>query len=142
MAKNTELNFLLFGFMINFVWKMIQMPLFKYPKEASLIESSVACIQASARDAMMLVIAFWILAALLKSREWIFHLDFYRIVLFLVPGIVFTVLFEALATGPLHRWEYGDLMPTLPVLGAGLAPIAQWLIIPPFVLWVVRRRIS
>ena len=89
----------------------------------------------------MLVVAFWIVAGLLNSREWIFHLSIFRIVLFLVPGLVFTILAEQLATGLLDRWEYGDLMPTLPFLGTGAAPIIQWLIIPPFVLWVVKKQL-
>ena len=30
-------------------------------------------------------------------------------------------------------------MPRLPILGTGLMPMIQWLVIPPLVLWFVRR---
>ena len=32
-------------------------------------------------------------------------------------------IFEALATGVLNKWEYANIMPTLPVLGTGLTAI-------------------
>jgi hypothetical protein len=32
-------------------------------------------------------------------------------------------------------------MPRLPLLGTGLAPLLQWLLIPPLVAWLVRRQI-
>ncbi len=64
------------------------------------------------------------------------------IAMFLVIGVVMTIVFEALATGPLQRWEYNELMPTLPILGTGVAPLLQWLLIPPLVLWIVRRQIQ
>ena len=142
ITRNIELNIFLFGFMLNFIWEMLQMPLFSFYQEASVIGINIACLQASVGDAIMLVIAYWLLAALLKSREWIFHLNSKRMAMFLVPGIVFTILAEALAIGPLHRWEYAEIMPTLPYLGTGLVPIAQWLILPPLVLWIVKRRLS
>jgi hypothetical protein len=30
-------------------------------------------------------------------------------------------------------------MPTLPLLRTGLAPIAQWLIVPPLAFWLMQR---
>ncbi|KAF0190904.1 MAG: hypothetical protein FD165_2275 [Gammaproteobacteria bacterium] len=142
MTRSIEFHFFLFGLVCNFVWEMLQMPLFAFPADRSLAEINLTCLQASAGDAMMLVVMFWIAAAMVKSRAWIFHLNRYRITLFLAPGIVMTVVFEALATGSLNRWLYGKAMPTLPVLGTGIVPIAQWLVIPLLVLWLVRKRLA
>lgn len=142
VLENKEFHFLLLGFATNLIWEIVQMPLFNSYPEATFLGVNIACIQASAGDAVMLVVAFWIVAGLLNSREWIFHLSIFRIVLFLVPGLVFTILAEQLATGSLNRWEYGDLMPTLPFLGTGAAPVVQWLIIPPLVLWVVKKQLG
>ena len=60
------------------------------------------------------------------------------VVTFLSIGLVITVIFEILATGPLNRWEYGELMPTI---GVGVAPVAQWVILPVLQLWFVKRQI-
>ena len=61
------------------------------------------------------------------------------VVSFLAIGLVITIVFELLATGPLNRWEYVELMPT--VLGVGAAPVAQWVILPLLQLWFVKRLI-
>jgi uncharacterized protein YacL len=142
ITNNIEFNFLLFGFMVNFVWEMQQMPFFIFSEQLSLAEINFACLQASIGDAFMLVIMFWILSVLLKSRLWIFHLTSYRTGLFLLIGIVITIVLEYLATGPLERWIYSDLMPTLPILGTGILPLLQWLTIPLFILWLVRRQLK
>ncbi|WP_162899861.1 hypothetical protein [Halomonas sp. JS92-SW72] len=39
------------------------------------------------------------------------------------------------------RWQYGELMPTLPLLGTGLAPLLQWLLLPPLIVWLARRQL-
>lgn len=55
--------------------------------------------------------------------------------------MLITVVFEELATGPLNLWEYTDAMPVLPMLGTGLAPVAQWIILPLLQFWFVRRQL-
>jgi hypothetical protein len=137
-----EINLLLFAFVINFVWEMLQMPLFSYPPDASLAQINLACLQASAGDAVMIVISFWIVAALKKDRGWILRPSLKSLALFLLPGIIMTIVFEALATGPLHRWAYADAMPTLPGLGTGMAPLAQWLILPPIIVFAVKGQVG
>jgi hypothetical protein len=61
---------------------------------------------------------------------------------FIGVGLVTTITFETLATGALERWAYSDAMPRLPVVGTGLLPVIQWLVIPPLVVWFVRRQIG
>ncbi len=63
------------------------------------------------------------------------------VVAFLAIGLVITIVFEILATGPLNRWEYGELMPSIPVIGVGASPVAQWVILPLLQLWFVKRQI-
>lgn len=136
-----EINLFFFAFLINFVWEMLQMPLFSYPSNVSLMQINLACLQASTGDAAMIVVAFWFVAILQNGRSWIFHPTARSLALFLLPGILMTVVFEAMATGLLHRWTYAQAMPILPGLGTGLAPLAQWLILPPVVVFVVRRQL-
>jgi len=52
------------------------------------------------------------------------------VVAFLAIGLAITIVFELLATVPLNRGEYGELMPTVPVIGVGVFPVAQWVILP------------
>ncbi len=63
------------------------------------------------------------------------------VVSFLAIGLVITIAFELLATGPLNQWEYGELMLMVPVIGVGAAPVAQWVNLPLLQLWLVKRQI-
>lgn len=67
--------------------------------------------------------------------------DLHSILVFITVGIVITIVLEWHATVLQQRWAYGELMPTLPILGTGLAPLLQWLILPPLILWFARRKV-
>lgn len=136
--KWVQIKLFFFGFVINFVWEMLQMPLFSYPADTSMTQINLACIQASAGDAAMIIIAFWVVVFLQKDREWYFHPSVRSLALFLLPGVIMTIVFEAMAMGPLDRWAYNNAMPTLPGLGTGLAPLAQWLLLPSLIIFIVR----
>ena len=64
---------------------------------------------------------------------------------FVAVGLAITLVVEWLATRVLHRWAYAGAMPVvpvLPVLGVGVSPLLQWLVLPPLVLWFVRRQLT
>ena len=56
-------------------------------------------------------------------------------------GLAATILFEILATQVWHRWHYSSLMPTIPMLEVGLIPLLMWGVLPPLILWFVRRQL-
>ncbi|MBW3661220.1 MAG: hypothetical protein KY397_06260, partial [Gemmatimonadetes bacterium] len=60
-------------------------------------------------------------------------------VLFLVAT---TVLLEWLSVDVWRRWDYARSMPTLPLTGTGLAPLLQWLLLPPLAIWLARRHLG
>lgn len=45
-------------------------------------------------------------------------------------------------TRVLNLWQYTEAIPTLPLLGTGLSPLLQWSLLPPLVLWLVRRQLT
>ncbi|MDX2213705.1 MAG: hypothetical protein SFY66_10510, partial [Oculatellaceae cyanobacterium bins.114] len=86
--------------------------------------------------------AFWVVAALSKSRRWVHRPSRKQISIFTLVGVVITVIFEALATEMLGLWAYAESMPTIPLLGTGLVPLAMWLLVPPLTIWFVKRQLS
>jgi hypothetical protein len=62
--------------------------------------------------------------------------------MFVLMGLALTIVLERLATGPLERWAYSDLMPIVPALGVGLAPLVQWIVLPLALVWLVRRQLA
>jgi hypothetical protein len=101
-----------------------------------------ACTQATIGDSGIALVAFWVTAMLARKRDWILQPRKPDIAIFITAGIVATIVLEDLATGVLARWVYDNTMPRLPVLGIGLLPLMQWLVVPPLVLWFTRRQIG
>jgi len=86
--------------------------------------------------------AFWVTAIAARSRNWILLPRRQDLAIFLGIGLIATALFESVATGPAGRWSYTIAMPRLPIIGTGLLPLLQWLVIPLLVLWFARRQIN
>ncbi|MGB3755651.1 MAG: hypothetical protein WBA07_04665 [Rivularia sp. (in: cyanobacteria)] len=93
-------------------------------------------------DVLIALTGFWTVAFFSKSRCWFRQPKWWQLSIFILVSLVITIIFEKLATGVLNRWEYADIMPTLPVLGTGLTPIIQWIIIPLIIIWFVKRQVS
>jgi hypothetical protein len=64
------------------------------------------------------------------SREWP-ERSFVRVATAaIVFGVGYTAFSEWLNVEVRRSWAYSDLMPVLPVLGTGLSPLAQWIVVP------------
>lgn len=136
-----ELHIAIFAFLLHYIWELMQMPLFAGFGEIYYYEVILHCTQATAGDVIISLAAFWSACLVARSRFWFLHGNRRAFWVFLGVGMLITVVFEALATGPLARWEYGEAMPVVPLLGAGLAPVAQWIVLPLLQLWFVRRQV-
>jgi len=111
------------------------MPLFSGFSGAEYYDVILHCTKATIGDVVIALAAFLVASAVVRSRHWL--LDDNRIAMgvFFATGIVITIVFELLATGPLDRWEYAGTMPVVPFTGVGASPVAQWLLIPALVVW-------
>ncbi len=113
---------------VNFVWEMAQMPLYKdMPFEE--FSSWVFCFRASLGDGIIVLVIWLIGYAIFHKPRWFRTPKPARILVLLLSGaaIAITVEIHAIATG---RWDYSALMPLLPIVGIGLSPFIQLLILP------------
>ena len=136
-----ELHISIFAFLLNFIWELLQMPLFAGFSEFQYHRLILHCTKATFGDVVISLAAFAGAGLITRSRMWIISMNKSGVVAFLAIGLVITIVFEILATGPLDRWEYGELMPMIPVIGVGASPIGQWVILPLLQLWFVKRQI-
>lgn len=140
--NSPEWNVAIFSFLLSFVWEVQQMPFYQVSSEVSCFDRTRNCTLATVGDVGISLTSFWVVAALAKSRQWVRRPSRGQIIIFMLIGVVITVVFEALATGPLDRWAYAEIMPTIPFLGTGLVPLAMWLLMPPLTVWFVQRQLS
>src|SRR5512138_787383 len=122
-----EFNIAFFSFLLHFVWEMWQAPFFADMPSNTHWSEVLVCSRATLGDAAMAIVAFWGAAALRRSRSWFMAPGGWELLIYLGVGLILTVVFEWLATGPLERWQYAPAMPRLPILGTGLLPALQWI---------------
>ena len=131
----------IFAFLLNFVWEMWQIPFYEHmPAEPHLL-AVWQCTRATFGDVVIMLVAFCAVAATARSRRWVLQPRWYQVTGFVMTGVLITLGMEEISLW-LDRWAYADVMPTLPVLGTGLLPLTQWLVLPPLVVWFVRRQLT
>lgn len=118
------------SFLIHFLWEMLQVPFYQNMAESSHAQVIWTCTQATFGDANIALIAYLVAALTVRSLAWLYPVSCKALLVYLLVGLLITVFFEYLATEVLDRWTYSAQMPTLPLIGTGLLPILQWLIVP------------
>jgi hypothetical protein len=136
-----EVFVVVFSLLLNLAWEMWQVPFYEGMAEARHWDGIRICTQATLGDAVISLAAFAAVAWWAGSRNWLIAPRKRELALYLAVGLAVTVVLEALATGPLDRWSYGDDMPRLPWLGTGVLPILQWLLLPLPILWLARNQV-
>tara|TARA_R110002110_G_C13450949_1_gene717067 strand:+ start:894 stop:1403 length:510 start_codon:yes stop_codon:yes gene_type:complete len=128
-----------FGFLAHFVWEMLQVPWFIGMADAPHGSVVGLCLRATGGDVLILLASFWLSSIACGNRRWLLEGVRKPAVILVVTALVVTIVLEWLATGPMERWVYADSMPIIPLLGVGLAPVLQWLLLPPLIMWLARR---
>lgn len=137
-----ELNVVVFAFLLNFVWEFWQIPFYQDLSTASHWQATQVCSLAAVGDAAIMLLSFWVVSAVARRRSWVLGPSAMQVVIFTMTGTVVTVIVEWVATEQLRMWAYAEQIPTLPLLGTGLLPLLQWLILSPLVLWFVQRQLA
>ncbi len=139
-----EFNVALFAFLLNLPWELWQAPLFERMAAAPHWEAVKICSRAAAGDAVIAWVAYWAVALVVRHRAWVVAPTASRVLGFTACGLAITVAIERLALGGhwMQGWSYSPLMPVVPGLGVGLSPVVQWLVLPPLLIWLVRRQLT
>ncbi|MBD3646620.1 MAG: hypothetical protein HUJ31_04000 [Pseudomonadales bacterium] len=126
------------AFFLHFVWEMWQIPLYVGMVEASHGDAVWLCTKATIGDVFMASLAYGAGALVARRFDWLMAPPAVAGIVYLASGLMMTVVLEYLATEVNGRWAYVDAMPRLPVLGTGIAPVLQWVILPMMTLYVSR----
>jgi hypothetical protein len=124
------------GFVLNLVWEAGQTPLYD-DADRGLAYLAWTRLHCTAGDVLILLAAFWVTSLVCRSRKWFERSGWFAPGLFIVLGLAYTVWSEWANTSLRAAWQYRPQMPTL--FGIGLAPLLQWLAIPPILVLLLRR---
>ncbi|MEX2222877.1 MAG: hypothetical protein WEG40_13880 [Candidatus Rokuibacteriota bacterium] len=137
-----ETNIAIFAFLLNLTWELAQVPLFAGMPTAEHWRAILVCGRATLGDVVIALVAFWAVAASARARSWVLRPTAAQLTGFVTVGVLITVVIEWLATQVLGRWMYAETMPVIPLLRVGLSPLLQWIVLPPIVIWFVRRQLT
>ena len=125
------------------LWETLQIPLYTIFWNATPAEIAFALFHCTFGD--VLIAGFALALAIVLTRRTLWQLDAGRArqvaLLTLLLGVAYTIFSEWLNTTLRANWAYTATMPVLPILGTGVAPLLQWIVVPLFALWVTRRTI-
>lgn len=119
----------------NLAWEVAQLPLYTIWYEGSTSEILFAAFHCTGGD--LLIASMAVLAALLLAgdRRWP-NARFRSVaVIAILGGLAYTLFSEWLNTEIRGSWAYAELMPQLPLIGTGVSPFAQWLVVPLAAFW-------
>ncbi len=130
------------GFLINFSWEMIQSPLYEDVVRKPYAEILTSRVHCTLGDVAILLGAYWIVAVATGNRLWLLHGRVRDVATFTALGLGYTVVSEWVNVDLRSAWGYAAAMPRVPWIGTGLAPVLQWIVLPPLVAGVSRRLVG
>ncbi len=136
-------RYLMFVTLGNLFWETAQLPLYTIWLEGTTRQLAIAVLHCTAGD--VLIATASIVAGLLVAGDgWPDRLDAYRRVALaaIAIGVTYTVFSEWLNIVVRRSWAYSELMPVIPLVGAGLSPALQWIVVPLAGFWFARRGVG
>lgn len=126
----------------NLAWEFAQLPLYTIWHEGSAGEILFAVMHCTGGD--ILIASMVLLGALIVAGNARWPDARFRPVaaIAIVSGLAYTVFSEWLNTELRGSWAYTALMPQLPLIGSGVSPLAQWIVVPLAAFWWARRPVA
>ena len=117
--------------LVNFPWEVAQMPL--YVEAVDWFEFALHCIIPSFGDGLIVLMIFCVGWMTRGRSDWADLPGWATYAVMLVTGFSIAVVVEWMGFYGLNRWSYTASMPLLPILGIGVVPVLQMLILPPII---------
>lgn len=123
------------------LWEIAQLPLYTIWRTGSTQDIIVAVLHCTAGDVVIASTALLLGLIIVGTNDWPKQRYLPVRVLVVLLGLIYTIYSERVnvANGV---WAYSELMPVFPWLNLGLTPILQWILIPLFCFWKLKRPTS
>lgn len=130
------LSVIRWGFPLNGAWEFAHSPLYAdWDRDWTyLLWTRLHC---AVGDVLILLGAFWLTSLVFRTRRWV-GVTRSASWMFVLLGLGYTAWSEWYNTSIRASWGYAETMPV--ILGVGLAPLLQWVLVPPLTLWLSNRR--
>ena len=136
MALRRYLMFLVAG---NLLWETLHLPLYMIWRDGTVAELAFAVVHCTGGDFLIGLTSLALALLLIGEGDWPQRSYWSVAALTIAFGVSYTIFSEWLNVEVRENWVYSELMPTIPAVGTGLSPVAQWVAIPLIAFWWSRR---
>jgi hypothetical protein len=124
------------AFVLNLTWEIAQARLYTIWTEANLLTVAWSLFHCTVGDVLISLAMFALAGIVLWRADWPASRPWTGGAVFVVGALAFTAWSEWYNVYRAGSWSYTTSMPT--ILGIGLSPLLQWLILPPVVVFAYR----
>jgi hypothetical protein len=122
---------------LNLAWEVAQVQAYAFPRQGILADL-LGCLVPSLGDGLMTLAIYWSGWLVFRRPTWIARPGVAGVALAALVGLLLAVGVEWNALYLTGAWAYAPAMPLVPVLGVGLLPVLQMLVLPPVTFLAVR----
>lgn len=127
-----------FAFVLNLVWEVAQLPLYSIFSTGTPKEIAFALAHCTAGDVLIAVSSFVLGLVATRRSDWPMSRPLLGGTVATLFGLAYTAVSEWQNVYQAGNWSYAPAMPLL--FSIGLAPLLQWIVIPPLSIGCLRRR--
>jgi hypothetical protein len=125
---------------LRLAWEVLQLPLYTLWRSGPTGKQAFGVLHCTVGDGMIAGITLLAALAVAGRAGWPFSRSRAVWLVSVLLGVGYTVCSEWLNVYIRGCWGYSALMPTLPVVGTGLSPLLQWIVVPTMAQWLAVRR--
>lgn len=121
---------------LHLAWEIAQLPFYTLWREGSPMFIAWAVAHCTVGDGLIALGTYLVAARSARSVYWPWAAQKRGLAVLWASGLAWTAFSEWRHVFKLGSWAYADAMPT--IAGIGLAPLAQWVVVPGLALWCLR----
>ena len=135
----TLLRFVPLLVLLNLAWEAAQLPLYTIWYKAAWANIAYAVVHCTAGEVLIGLFALFMMLIVTRAGPIGAWRTVHVAAGMTALSVSYTVFSEWMNTVVHANWAYSSLMPLMPVLGTGLSPLLQWVIVPSLALYVALR---
>lgn len=127
-------RYMLATFVGNLLWETAQLPFYRIWYHAGAVRLVSIVIMGVTGDIAIAGTVLILALCLYGADRWPERNFLPVACLVMMFGVLYTLVSEAVHVR-LGMWHYAAIMPRLPLIGVGLTPVLEWLVVPGFALF-------
>ena len=136
---DTLRRYVAFAAAANLAWEIAHVPLYTIWEKGTAAEIAFAVLHCTVGDVLIALSCLVAALAVFGRASWPAQPAGNVTTVAVALGVAYTVYSEWWNVVVRGSWTYSNLMPVIPLVGTGVSPLLQWLVIPALGLRWARR---